>query len=323
VIDKIIKLEGVGMLHESVPGDPLTLTKRVAIYADNGRGKSTFASLLRSLQDNDCAEVKARRSLRDVDGQRVELQIGEATYTYAEGAWDQTYDGLHVFDDYFVEANVSAGSIIWAAQLEHLFKLALRQARAHPSDDIEDTLADCVDGVNSRLRALRAEFDIATLVQVDTAETPRVDYTLRVMGNELPLVTADPASPSFSTVLGESDRRLLALAFFFYGLDSDPDLSGKTVVLDDPSRGLDRRHKTRVADAILGFLERGQLIVLSADAEFVKMLRDRGFDQVLQLSRAGIYCTFEECNIDAVLARDYVEETAEPEGWQSGGHPWF
>ena len=127
------------------------------------------------------------------------------------------------------------------------------------------------------------------------------------MGSEVPLVAAEPTSPSFPTTLSPSDRRLLALAFFFSSLDGDPDLPGHTLVFDDPACGLDKRRKTRVVDAVMGFAGRVQIVVLSHDADFVRMLRDRGLDSVLQLRRSGVYCVIEDCDIDAVCAMDYVE----------------
>ena len=99
---------------------------------------------------------------------------------------------------------------------------------------------------------------------------------------------------------------------FFWALDDDHELSGKTVVLDDPARGLDRRRKTKLAEAVAGFVGRAQVIVLSHDAEFIRMLRERGFDQVLQLRRSGVYCVFEDCDIDAILAEDYSDSPPSP-----------
>ena len=49
MIEKITQLKGIGMLHDSVPSGELALSNAVAIYAENGRGKSTFSHLLRSL----------------------------------------------------------------------------------------------------------------------------------------------------------------------------------------------------------------------------------------------------------------------------------
>ena len=182
---------------------------------------------------------------------------------------------------------------------------------AQTTEDIAAALDDCRDGVNSRLRGFLAEFELATLARNDAGETPRADFTLRLMGTEVPLVAADPTSPSFST-LSPAARRLLALALFFWALDDDHRLSGKTVVLDDPARGLDRRRKTKLAEAVAGFVGRAQVIVLSHDAEFIRMLRERGFDQVLQLRRSGVYCVFEDCDIDAILAEDYSDSPPSP-----------
>jgi ABC-type uncharacterized transport system ATPase subunit len=141
------------------------------------------------------------------------------------------------------------------------------------------------------------------------------------MGSEVPLVAAEPTLPSFSTTLSPADRRLLALAYFFSDLDGAPELAHGTVVFDDPARGFDKRRKTRVVEAIIGFIGRVQIVVLSHDADFIKMLRDEGFDQVLQLHRSGVFCVFEECDIDAVCAMDYADRFEEPENYQSGGHP--
>ena len=141
------------------------------------------------------------------------------------------------------------------------------------------------------------------------------------MGSEVPLVAAEPTSPSFPTTLSPSDRRLLALAFFFSLLDGDPDLPARTLVFDDPACGLDKRRKTKVVDAVMGFAGRVQIVVLSHDADFVRMLRDRGLDRMVQIRRSGVYCVIEDCDIDAVCAMDYVEPVEGPFTSPTGGHP--
>ena len=312
MIEEIIDFKGIGMLHEAVPDGGLTLSQAVAIYAENGRGKSTLSHLLRSLSDNDCTAVSARRALRQEDEPSAEVRIDGAKHTLSHGSWDRTCEGLYVFDDRFVEENVCEGTRVGAEHLERLLRYALRDEAAGTTDDIASALDDCRDGVNSRLRGLLAEFELATLERNDAGDTPRADFTLRLMGSEVPVVAAEPASPSFSTTLSPAARRLLALALFFWALDGDPVLSGKTVVLDDPARGLDRRRKTKLAEAIAGFVGRAQLIVLSHDAEFIRMLRERGFGQVLQLRRSGVYCVFEDCDIDAILAADYSDRPPSP-----------
>jgi wobble nucleotide-excising tRNase len=323
VIHEIIKLKGIGMLHDSVPHDPVSLSEAVAIYAENGRGKSTFSCLLRSMSDNDCTEVRARQALHQEDGPYAEMLVDSVKHTLNEGSWDRTYEGMLVFDDHFVEENVSAGSLLGAKHLQNLLRFVLEKEAPETAEGVEDALEEFRDGVNSRLRAFASDFELATLERNDTGANPWAYYTLRMMGSDVPLVAAEPTLPSFSTLLSPGDRRQLALAFFFCALDGDPDLARKTVVFDDPSRGFDRRRKTRLAEALMGFVGRPQVILLSHDAEFIQMMRDRGVAQVLQLARSGMYCSFGDCDIDAILAADYTDRFVETEGFMTGGHPTF
>ena len=322
MIDEIIKLRGIGLLHDSLPNGPVAVSKTVAIYSDSGRGKSTFSCLLRSLRDNDCEGVLARQTLGAEVEPYAELLIGDAKHTLSQGSWDKTYQGVRVFDDDFIEKNVCFGSLIGVTHLKRLLKFAVGEATAELSEAPADVLEEFRDGVNSRLRMLGADFELARFEQRDAEGVPRADFTLRLMGSEVPLVAAESTSPNFSTALSPGDRRLLALAFFFCSLDGDPDLPGDTLVFDDPASGLDKRRKTRVVDAVMDFVGRTQVVVLSHDADFIRMLRDRGFDSVLQFRRSGVYCHIEDCDIDAICAMDYVEHHEELDDWRSGGHPY-
>ncbi len=54
MIEKIVKLRGIGLLHEPLPSGAIQLKPLTLIYAENGRGKSTFATICHSLA---CGEV--------------------------------------------------------------------------------------------------------------------------------------------------------------------------------------------------------------------------------------------------------------------------
>ena len=155
MIEEIIKIRGIGMLHDSLPNGPLALPKAVAIYSDNGRGKSTLACLFRSLTDNDCEEVLARQALRAEVEPYAELLIGGEKHTLSEGSWDKTYGDVLVFDDDFVEKNVSLGNLIALVHLEHLLEFAVGKAMAQSTEEAEDALMDYRNGVNSCLRTAR------------------------------------------------------------------------------------------------------------------------------------------------------------------------
>ena len=309
MLEQIIQVEGVGLFEKALPDGPLALRKAVAVYADNGRGKSTLSCLIRSLRDNDCDELHARRTLGAEAEQRAELLIDGEKHTLSGGSWDRTDPSVHVFDDDFVEDNVSLGRVIAVMHVQELLGLMLGGQSAAPDEVVAELLEEWRDAVNARLRTFGADFEIATLLRVPGEEPPRLDYTFRLLGAQFPLAVAD-SSPSYPTTLGHGDRRLLALAIYLAGLDMDAGLPGLTLVLDEPASGFDGRRTTRVVEAVAELVARGaQVIVLSHRAALVHKLRSHGFDQVLQLRRVGLYGVIEDCDIDAVCAMDYTDRT--------------
>ncbi|HHW03152.1 MAG TPA: hypothetical protein GXX35_10145 [Thermoanaerobacterales bacterium] len=63
MIEKFIIVKGIGLLHNALPSGALALKKINVIYAENGRGKSTFAAMCRSLSTGDAQTILVKRSL--------------------------------------------------------------------------------------------------------------------------------------------------------------------------------------------------------------------------------------------------------------------
>src|ERR1035437_4421652 len=64
MLERFEQVQGVGLLHDA-NGKPFKWQKATLIYADNGRGKSTLASILRSVTTGDASLIAARST---VDG---------------------------------------------------------------------------------------------------------------------------------------------------------------------------------------------------------------------------------------------------------------
>lgn len=313
MLEEIIELRGIGRLDGAVQDGAVALAGAVAIHADSGCGKSTLACALRSLADNDCDELLARRTLGAEDEPRIELLVGGEKHTFSKGSWDKTHRGMRVFDDDFVEDTTSLGRLIAVMQVERLLEVALGETTEESADVVEEALDEYGDAVNARLRQFGAGFEVARLQRV-AGEPPRLDYSVRLVGTDVPLAVADATAPSFSTTLGLGDRRALALAFYFARLDLEPDLPGDTLVLDEPAVGLDRRGTAKLVEVLAEYLGRGvQLIVLSHDCELLRTLQGRGFDQVLQLRRTGLTSVLEPCDIEAVCATEIEDDDVAPD----------
>ncbi|HEX5079546.1 MAG TPA: AAA family ATPase [Geminicoccaceae bacterium] len=97
--------------------------------------------------------------------------------------------------------------------------------------------------------------------------------------------------PSFKNTLSAGDRSTLALAFFLTQLEREPDRNQRIVILDDPFTSQDSFRRNHTAQQIkrCGQLY-GQVIVLSHDAGFLKLLWDKlppAERKALQLLRMG------------------------------------
>lgn len=96
------------------------------IYADNGRGKSTLAALLKSCGDNQPHLLLNRRTIGLSTPQNVELRFSHGNRsTFTAGQWSAQYHGTHVYDLNFVESSVYSGGEINATHRKQLLSFAL------------------------------------------------------------------------------------------------------------------------------------------------------------------------------------------------------
>ena len=95
------------------------------------------------------------------------------------------------------------------------------------------------------------------------------DASLRRFGLE-GLVDADPRD------LSGGERQRLALAIALAGRDPEEDELPGAVLLDEPTRGMDRARKAELADLTRGLADRGAAVVIAThDVEFAATFADR------------------------------------------------
>lgn len=125
MLERIQSVKGVGLLHDA-DGRRYGFQKATFIYADNGRGKSTLASLFRSCSTNNTKLIVNRRTVDGTNDQEVVLQFSSGQkHTFKNGAWDRSRPEILVFDSDFVEENVYAGGHVSSDQRKNLLKFAL------------------------------------------------------------------------------------------------------------------------------------------------------------------------------------------------------
>ena len=141
--------------------------------------------------------------------------------------------------------------------------------------------------INSFCSQLGADFEIIDFVPLKKLRNQKERiFAIRFFNEHSITIDGDTEdSPSFHNTFSESDKRLLAFAFFLSILSHDQDLKNKIVVFDDPLSSFDRERKMKtihfIADVSNGTDTPKQKIILTHEKEFYK-----DFKKLPELSNA-------------------------------------
>lgn len=155
-LDRIQLLRNVGQFDSVNEGAQLPLSRLALIYAENGRGKTTVASILRSASTGDAELVTERHRLGAQHPPHLVLspQVGPPV-VFQNGAWSATLPSIAVFDDHFVAQNVCAGVEIGPSHRQNLHELILGAQGVA----LNATLQTHVGRIEEHNRTLRALSD--------------------------------------------------------------------------------------------------------------------------------------------------------------------
>lgn len=153
MLKKIIKLQGIGLFANGVPA-PANFDRVTLLYAENGRGKSTLAMLLRACSLGDTQSILAKKTLDaaippeatflfDLAGKNMPVE-------FLNGTWNRSLPQIAVFDAEFVEQNVYSGQEVRPEQRQALLEFALGDAAVALQRQIADLTGQIRDATNKR-----------------------------------------------------------------------------------------------------------------------------------------------------------------------------
>jgi wobble nucleotide-excising tRNase len=154
-IERIALLRNIGQFESVSSGAQLALTKLSLIYAENGRGKTTIAAILRSLNTGEPKLIDERQRLGAAHLPHVVLTFSGATHVFQNGTWSAPLPRIAIFDDAFVAANVCSGVAIETAHKQNLHELILGAQGVA----LNSTLQSRVSQIEEHNRNLRARGD--------------------------------------------------------------------------------------------------------------------------------------------------------------------
>lgn len=157
------------------------------IYADNGTGKSTFSTILKSLWQNDPKRLIEKRTIGATDESTVSLQVGGRTYTFQNGQWNQKPEvAIEIFDEEFVARNVFSPNGVELENRRELFNyvvlgeenVAKVEEVKRLDSKIKEELKNGIDSAETKLKVAACIQDIRTLDEAVFLETEQLE-TLR------------------------------------------------------------------------------------------------------------------------------------------------
>jgi len=193
MVERIQLVRNIGQFDNVAPNQQTTgLTKLSLVYAENGRGKTTLANILRSLGTNNPMPITERQRLGSQNAPHVVINANGQSHTFQNGTWSAPLSDIAIFDDNFVAQNVCSGIEIEAGHKQNLHELILGAQGVA----LNAALKTHVDHVEEHNRALKL---MESAIPANERGTLTVDQ-----------FCALPANANIQTEIETADRNLAA-----------------------------------------------------------------------------------------------------------------
>lgn len=119
-------LRNTGKFDNVTEGANLPFAPLTVIYAENARGKTTLAAILRSLATGNSNIILERHRLNAPHQPHIVVELNNGgPAVFQNGVWSQTLPQLTIFDDLFVAENVCSGIEVSSSQRQNLHELII------------------------------------------------------------------------------------------------------------------------------------------------------------------------------------------------------
>lgn len=126
MLDSFNLIRNVGKFDSVNAGANLDLNRLALIYAENGRGKTTLATILRSLGDKESLAIIERTRLGGQGEPHIVIANNNGdTAMFQNGVWDDSDVNILVFDDSFVADNIYSGIDVDTEHRQKLHELII------------------------------------------------------------------------------------------------------------------------------------------------------------------------------------------------------
>lgn len=125
MLKKIVTIRNVGRFKNCNASGDVEFRKATLIYAPNGRGKTTFCDICRSLKTGVSDIVVGRATLGTGVPPTVDLLLDTGMARFKDGVWSGTLPEFEIFDSRFIYNNVYAGECVEHEQRRNLYDVII------------------------------------------------------------------------------------------------------------------------------------------------------------------------------------------------------
>ncbi len=152
MIEKFVKIEGIGKFNNFNAKGNIAFKKVTIIYGENGIGKTTLASILKSLKTND--SLIQQKSFGFAQNQSVKILNNGNTITYSEtGKWTNNVSDIEIFDIHFINENIFTGAKIDNEHQKNVFNFVIGNEGVELNEEIENIKSE-ISGKNKEISDL-------------------------------------------------------------------------------------------------------------------------------------------------------------------------
>lgn len=162
MLNNLSLIRNVGRFDSVTSAAWIRLGRLNLIYAENGRGKTTLAAILRSLATGDPIPIVERRRLAAQHPPHVVVECngGPPPAMFQNGAWNREVPNMAVFDDVFIDQNVYSGLVVGVDHRQNLHELVLGAQGVALNRRLQDLIVQ-VEAHNRELRQREAAIPLA------------------------------------------------------------------------------------------------------------------------------------------------------------------
>src|SRR3546814_16778961 len=126
-MNRLQLFRNIGQFDSGDAAARLPLARVTSVYAENGRGKTTLAAVMRSLATGDPLPISERRRMAAQHPPHVVVDCigGPPAALFQTGAWNRSLPTVAVFDEISLAENVYSGLRVDIENRRRLIELLL------------------------------------------------------------------------------------------------------------------------------------------------------------------------------------------------------